>query len=412
MIDTAIVGAGPYGLSLAAHLRSQGIAFRIFGRPMDSWLNHMPKGMTLKSDGFASNLSDPQGSFTLKRFCAHRGIEYADAGTPVRLDAFAAYGLAFKENFVSDVENKLVESIDRVANRFILRLDTGETVAARKVVLAVGITHFQYLPSSLSQLPQELATHSFHHHNLERFRGRDVTVIGAGSSASDFAGLLHENGANVRLIARRKSLLFHTRTETGKGRSLWQQIRHPSSGLGPGIRSRLFSDAPQLFRYLPERLRLHIVRTHLGPSGGWFARDKVMGHVPLLLGYTVEKAHAQERGVRLELRATDGTTQVIETEHVIAATGYKVDVDRLRFLSADIRSALRTVERAPLLTSKFESSVPGLYFIGLASANTFGPLVRFAYGAQFSARHLSLALTKSMKYRAAPVHSPSTATSL
>ena len=237
-------------------------------------------------------------------------------------------------------------------------------------------------------------------------------MIGAGSSASDLAGLLHENGANVRLIARRKSLLFHTKTETGKRRSLWQQIRHPSSGLGPGIRSRLFSDAPQLFRYLPERLRLHIVRTHLGPSGGWFARDKVMGHVPLLLGYTVEKAHAQERGVKLELRATDGTTQVIETNHVIAATGYKVDVDRLRFLSADIRSALRTVERAPLLTSKFESSVPGLYFIGLASANTFGPLVRFAYGAQFSARHLSLALANSVKYGAAPVHSPSTATSL
>ena len=106
MIDTVIVGAGPYGLSLAAHLRSQGIAFRIFGRPMDSWLNHMPKGMMLKSDGFASNLSDPQGSFTLKRFCAHRGIEYADAGTPVRLDAFAAYGLAFKENFVSDVRKQ------------------------------------------------------------------------------------------------------------------------------------------------------------------------------------------------------------------------------------------------------------------------------------------------------------------
>jgi len=410
MIDTAIIGAGPYGLSLAAHLRSRGIAFRIFGRPMDSWLNHMPKGMMLKSDGFASNLSDPQGSFTLKRFCADRGIEYADAGTPVRLDAFAAYGLAFKEHLVPEVENKLVESIGRAANGFVIRLDTGETVAASKVVLAVGITHFEYLPSSLSQLSQELATHSFHHHDLDRFRGRDVTVLGAGSSATDLAGLLHENGANVRLIARQTALRFHTKTETGKRRSLWQQIRRPSSGLGPGIRSRFFSNAPQLFRYLPEGLRLHIVRTHLGPSGGWFAKDKVMGHVPLLLGYKVERAIAMERGVKLELRAADGATQVVETEHVIAATGYKVDVDRLRFLSADIRSALRTADRAPVLTSKFESSVPGLYFIGLASASSFGPLLRFAYGADFAARHLSLALAKSVKHAAAPVRSTSTAT--
>jgi thioredoxin reductase len=411
MIDTVIVGAGPYGLSLAAHLRSQGIAFRIFGRPMDSWLNHMPKGMVLKSDGFASNLSDPESSFTLKRFCADRGIEYSDAGVPVRLDAFAAYGLAFKEHFVPDVENKLVESIDRVASGFVLRLETGETVAARKVVLAVGITHFEYVPSSLSHLPQELATHSFRHHDLDRFRGRDVTVVGAGASASDLAGLLHENGANVRLIARRRSLPFHSRTEIGRRRPWWQQVRHPSSGLGPGIRSRLYTDVPQLFRYLPERLRLHIVRTHLGPSGGWSAKDKVMGHVPLLLGYTVERAHALERRVKLELRAADGASQAIETEHVIAATGYRIDIERLRFLSADIRSALQTADRAPVLTSKFESSVPGLYFIGLAAANSFGPLLRFAYGAQFAARHLSLALAKSVKRAAAPVRSPSTATS-
>jgi cation diffusion facilitator CzcD-associated flavoprotein CzcO len=58
MIETAIIGAGPYGLSIAAHFRSRGISFRVFGRPMDSWLRHMPKGMHLKSDGFASNLSD------------------------------------------------------------------------------------------------------------------------------------------------------------------------------------------------------------------------------------------------------------------------------------------------------------------------------------------------------------------
>ena len=74
MIDTAIIGAGPYGLSLAAHLGAAGADFRIFGRPMTSWRENMPKGMMLKSDGFASNLSAPDAQSTLKAWCAERNV--------------------------------------------------------------------------------------------------------------------------------------------------------------------------------------------------------------------------------------------------------------------------------------------------------------------------------------------------
>ena len=91
MVETVIIGAGPYGLSIAAHLRNRGIPFRIFGRPMDSWGSHMPRGMFLKSDGFASNIYDPKGEFTLKQYCAERGINYADLGSPVALEAFTKY---------------------------------------------------------------------------------------------------------------------------------------------------------------------------------------------------------------------------------------------------------------------------------------------------------------------------------
>ena len=97
MLDTAIIGAGPYGLSVAAHFRRSGVQFRIFGRPMDSWRAHMPKGMMLKSDGFASNIYDPESAFTLGQFCAERGIEYADTGIPVSLETFTEYGLAFRD---------------------------------------------------------------------------------------------------------------------------------------------------------------------------------------------------------------------------------------------------------------------------------------------------------------------------
>jgi cation diffusion facilitator CzcD-associated flavoprotein CzcO len=406
MENVAIIGAGPYGLSVAAHFRHSGIPFRIFGRAMDSWLAHMPKGMMLKSDGFASDIYDPEGEFTLERFCAERRIEYAPAGTPVRLETFASYGLAFKERMVPELEEGLVVSVDRVPDGFLLRLDDGEAVATRRVVLAVGITHFEYVPSNLAHLPPEFLSHSFRHHDLEAFRDRSVVVIGGGSSAIDLAALLSVEGAKSQLVARQPALRFHG-APGSKPRSLWKRIRHPDSGLGPGMRSRFYADAPGVFHYLPESLRLKIVRTALGPSGGWFVKDKLIGRVPLQLGCTLHCAEIQAGKVRLLLRAADGTQHEVLSDHVIAATGYKVDIDRLRFLNEEIRSKLKTVEGAPLLSSNFESSIPGLYFVGVAAANSFGPVMRFAFGAGFAARNLTRTMAKSLSKHRAPVQGAS-----
>jgi thioredoxin reductase len=409
MLNTAIVGAGPYGLSIAAHFRRRGIPFRIFGRPMDSWLAHMPKGMMLKSDGFASNIYDPESAFTLGKFCAERGIDYADAGLPVRLETFTAYGLAFRDRMVPELEDKLVVGIDRLGDGFRVQLDDGETLEARTVVLAVGITHFEYVPENLAHLPPEFLSHSARHREVEPFRGRHVVVIGSGASALDSAGLLHEAGAQVELVSRRTELKFHSQP-TGKPRSGWQQIRHPQSGLGPGLRSRFYADAPAAFHYLPEGLRLDVVRRALGPSGGWFIRDKVMGKVPLHLGCTPQTAEVQNGKVHLKARTEDGSDREIVTGHVIAATGYKVDVERLQFLSPKVRSQIKALNRAPVLSSSFESSVRGLYFAGVSAANSFGPVMRFAFGAGFAARTLTRALEKSLSRVSASVSVPSAVT--
>ena len=395
MLEAAIIGAGPYGLSVAAHFRQRGMAFRIFGRPMDSWLAHMPKGMMLKSDGFASDIYDPESAFTLRQFCAEQGNEYADTGVPVRLETFTAYGLAFRERMVPELEDKLVAKVERVPGGFLLQLEDGETVQARKVVLAIGITHFAYVPENLAHLPAEVLSHSAQHHELEPFRGRDVVVIGGGSSAMDLAGLLHESGAQVQLVSRRQELKFHSQP-TGKPRSLWQQIRHPQSGLGPGMRSRFFANSPLAFHYLPERVRVEAVRRTLGPSGGWFIRDKVIGKVPLHLGCTPQGAQVQNGRVHLSVRAADGSERKMAAEHVIAATGYRVNLDRLQFLSSEIRSRLKTVQGSPMLSSSFESSVPGIYFVGVAAANSFGPVMRFAFGAGFSARRVTQTIAKAL----------------
>jgi thioredoxin reductase len=394
MIETVIIGAGPYGLSIAAHFRQREIPFRIFGRPMDSWIAHMPKGMSLKSDGFASNISDPDGQFTLGKFCAEQGIEYADSGLPVKLDTFARYGLAFKDRMVPELEDKSVVSLERTSDSYVLQLEDGERLEARNVVLAVGITHFDYLPGNLENLPAEFLCHSAHHHEVEPFRGRSVIVIGGGSSALDWAALLHEAGANVQLVARKSTLKFHGKP-TGKERSLWERIQRPQTGLGPGWRSSFYANAPAAFHALPEGLRLEIVRKTLGPSGGWFIRDRVVNHVPMRLGQTVQKAEVRNGKVELHLRAEDATEQVITADHIIAATGYKVNLRRLTFVSPEILSKLKVVGGSPVLSSSCESSVPGLYFVGIAAANSFGPVMRFAFGADFAARTVTRALAKS-----------------
>ena len=224
------------------------------------------------------------------------------------------------------------------------------------------------------------------------------------------AGLLRDGDADVQLVARATELKFHTAPKAGKRRSLWQRLRHPDSGLGPGMKSRFFSDGPALFHYLPENMRVDIVRTTLGPSGGWFIREKVMGRVPLVLGHTVE---TQTWWIGKSVCSCVGWTDPIReivTEHVIAATGYKVDMERLKFLNPEIRSKLKCVNGTPVLSSSFESSVPGLYFVGIAAANSFGPVMRFAFGAGFAAKRLTSTVAKSLERNTESVRATSAAT--
>lgn len=400
MLDTVIVGAGPYGLSLGAHLRSAGVSFRIFGRTMESWRDHMPQGMMLKSDGFASNIYTPDGTLTIQQFCAEKDIPYHHTDVPVSLATFSEYGVTFRNRLLPELEEKNVVGIVRNPQGFVLTLETGEEVRAKRVVLAVGITHFKHSPEPFSQLGTAHVSHSYQHHDLEPFRGRDVIVVGGGASAIELSGLLHEAGAKVQLVARRKELVFHNPPPIGKKRSLWQRIRNPQSGLGPGLKSRFLANSPEIFRHLPEATRLEFVRTALGPSAGWTSKKQVMGKVPLLLGMTPLAADVVDGKVRLRLRAADGSERVVVTDHVITGTGYKVDLNRLQFLSPEIRQLVAVVNGCPALSGNFESSVPGLYFIGLAAANTFGPVMRFAFGAGFAARRVAKAM-KALRLRQA-----------
>lgn len=392
-IDVAIIGAGPYGLSLAAHMPKGNRSVRIFGSPMHSWSHHMPQGMRLKSEGFASSLYDPGAQFTLQQYCAEHAIPYAHVGLPVPIETFIAYGREFQGRHVPHLEDVQVTSLSRSAADFQLTTARGETVRSRRVVVAAGIVNFAYLPPSLASIGAPMLSHSSQHSDLSGFKGRKVAVLGAGASAVDIAALLLEGGADVELIARRQSIEFHD--PPNEPRPLLQRLKAPRSGLGTGWRSRMCTDIPLVFHAMPESLRIKVVAKHLGPAPGWFVREAVAGRLPMHLGVTIAGAETRDGRVCLALHQPGREDRQIQADHVIAATGYKAAVSRLTFIEQSLQSLVHTADEAPILGRHFESSVPGLYFVGAAAATSFGPLLRFAYGAKFAAQRVAAHLAST-----------------
>jgi thioredoxin reductase len=386
--DVAIIGAGPYGLSIAAHLAGRGVEHRVIGRPMSIWREKMPKGMELKSDGFASSLYDPKAEFQLRTYCAEIGEGYADLGLPTKRETFYQYGITFQRRYVPGCEAKNLAALEKTPKGFILRLDDDSTFSARRVVVATGITNLQYTPPDWLRLPSDVLTHSSDHTEFSRFSGRHVTVFGRGASAIDTATFLHEAGANVLLVSR-SDLILHSKMRLP--RPLYDRIRHPNSGIGPGLKNRILTDLPFLFHFAPERLRLKFVRRYLGPSGGYSMRERIMP-VHKLVGYEMSDAKVSGRRVQIKLQQHGGAEREVFTDHIIAATGFRTDLRRLPFLDSRMLAAIKMVDHTPILSLSMESSVPGLYFVGPLAANSFGPVLRFAYGAKFTAPWISQAL--------------------
>jgi len=400
--DTVIIGAGPFGLSTAAHLRAAGDNFRIFGVPMKRWRQQMPMGMFLKSEGRASSLSDPAGELTIGRFCAENKLPYDDRAVPVPVEAFIDYGLAFQRRLVPSLEQVLVSRIEALDDGFHVNLDDGTALRTKHVVVATGLDHTEYMPPVFSGLPSTFVSHSSAHHDFTPFSGKDVTVIGGGQSALESAALLREAGAQVRVIVRKPKLQWNEAPRLGR-RSLLRRLRYPLSNLGEGLQLWLFSNMPHLFTWLPRRVRIEKVAKVLDAAGAWWLRSRVEGKIQVLMGQAVSSAVERNGRLLLRLSGLAGETAEITTDHVVAATGYHYDVLSLPFLSDAIKKRIRTENHRPILSRDLESSVRGLYFTGVASAYTLGPAMRFVDGVDHTARAISHHIrTKEKRTSAAP----------
>lgn len=387
-LDTAVIGAGPYGLSIGAHLQDAGIDYRVFGNVMETWHRHMPRGMCLKSYGESSNLFDPQGQFPLRVFARAHHTPYHPSEHPVPLATFTAYGEAFQQRYVRCLTPARLLCHRAASEGHELRFDNGETVLARRVIVAVGSLPFRYTPPRLASLPTELVSHSSEFGSLERLAGKRVIILGGGASALDLAVLLSLQESVVTIVARASEL--HFQNPPAAGRSILQRIVAPDApGLGAGWVLRACT-VPQLVRLLPDRVRLAVLSNTLGPSGGYFIREQVETSVRLKLGRAIEQVH--QHGGRVHLKVVDcgGLRSTIAADHLIAATGYRIDLRQLPFLGSDTLQRVRMIDWMPVLSRDFESSVPGLFFVGVASARTFGPIMRFVAGALHPARRLAL----------------------
>ncbi len=351
---------------------------RCFGEPLEFWDHHMPAGMVLRSRVRSSSIADPQRALTLAQY--ERATGNAVDKPDIAVRQFIDYGLWFQGQAVPDVDRRRVATITRGDGRFDIELVDGERLPVGAVVVAAGLTPFPSRPQEFAACPPWLVSHTCDHADLGGFCGKTVIVIGSGQSALESAALLSERGANVELVARASAIRWLPIDDgTGTAGSHRIAVRPPPTDVG-GRLSGWIAATPDVFRRAPGRLRSWTTTRCLLPAGAGVLRPRIDG-VKLSLGRHVVRAEPELDKVRLVL--SDGSERL--ADHVLLGTGYTVDVLRYPFLSSRLASEIRVLNGHPLLGPGFESSVPGLHFLGAPSVFSFGPINRFVIGTWYAA---------------------------
>jgi FAD-dependent urate hydroxylase len=384
-VEIAIIGAGPYGLSAAAHLKARGVEVRVFGEPMEFWANKMPEGMLLRSPRVASNISDPNHAYSLEAYEASAKISPA---APLPLSTFVEYGRWFRHHLGSALDRRTVARVEQDSGTFLLTMEDGETIRAPRVVVATGIGPFRKKPAIFKDLPPLQISHCYEGRDVKRFAGKRVVVIGAGQSSLESAALLHEAGAEVELIVRKDSLRW-----IGKHKWLHQlgpitQMLYSEHDVGPVGISRLVA-YPRLVSCIPLKIRDKIRKRAVKPGGSQWLPARLAA-VKTTTGQSVSRARTVGDEVALTLE--DGSER--RADHVLCGTGYQVDLARYDFLPRELTGRVQQFEGYPKLSRGFSTSVPGLHFIGATAARSFGPLLYFVAGTEFASSHLASQICK------------------
>jgi cation diffusion facilitator CzcD-associated flavoprotein CzcO len=374
--DVAILGAGPYGISAAAHLgQIKGLDVRLLGEPMSFWERHMPERMLLRSPWAASSIADPDKRLCLDAYRSTFGLDRLRDSEPLPAADFIRYGHWVLEQLHLRAEGK-VRRVEAASDGYKLTLEQGDTLMARRVVVAGGIQPFVYRPEMFRGLPDSLVTHTSEQRDFKNFRNKEVLIIGAGQSALEAAGFMRAAGAQVDVLIRNPDVRW-----LGKKRQ-WLHAKpvrwmfYGKGDIGPAGVS-LFVQHPNLFRRLPRRIQDWWGPRAIRPA----VFDNLMASTDVRIHGGRFPVNAQLDGERLRVQLNDGTYRAVD--HVVLGTGYRVDVSRYPFLSPALIERIDRVNGYPVLDAGFETSSTGLHFVGAPAAYSFGPLMRFVAGTEF-----------------------------
>jgi lysine/ornithine N-monooxygenase len=349
----------------------------------------MPPGLVLRSAWEETSLwaGDETGSIS-----AWANAVGVDREEPLRLEPFLAYADWFRRRFVHDRVEADVTRVERAGGRFRVTAADGESIETRHVVVAVGALPFSDAPAELGRHVGDRVVFATDLPRAIVGAGQAVAVVGAGQAAVEAAKLATQKGAAVELLARKRLHWFADREPwrpRGPLTARLYRLAYPALGYGPPPLNRIVLH-PDLFALLPRSAQERLARRVLRPGASMADQELLEREASISEGVSVNRIEP-ERDV-LRLRLSDGTLRTASL--VVLATGYRFQLDRLRWLAPDIRGDVRLAGSWPNLDRGCQSSVAGLRFVGYAAEGRYGPLSRFVLGVRFTAERVSSAIAR------------------
>ena len=381
-----IIGAGPFGLAVAADALYHGLPVTIIGKPMEFWRENMPKGMVLRS---ASDWHlDPQDAYTIEVFLADRGLRPSDV-EPLAIDLYLDYAAWFQRQAGVVVEPAEVVRLDVASDgRFDAALDHG-TVRAHNVVVAIGLRYFAEVPQELQTMfPSGRLEHSCNFIDVSKAKGKRCLIVGGRQSAFEWAALLHEAGASsVDVVHRHASPKFE--------QSEWKWATELAAGLARD---------PTWYRNLSQSEKDTIAARMWGEGRlkvePWLAARVRQDSIRIRPDRNVVSVRELEDGALLV--TLDGGEE-LTADIAIAATGYRTDISRIPFVAAgNVYDQLNVHNGCPVLDEAFQTNVPGFYATGALATQDFGPF----FGFTLAARGAAMVIGRSIRKRVNSVIAP------
>ena len=367
--DLLIIGAGPFGLAIAAEAAHAGIEHLVVGKPMEFWRKNMPKGMYLRSA--CDWHLDAQNVHTIERFLKEQGKTSRDV-EPLSLDFYLSYVEWFQEQKNIKPVPVYIRELNHKGN-FTATTVEGDTISARRVALAPGFKHFINIPDELkNRLPAGRFTHTCEFTDFSNTAGKRYLIIGGRQSAFEWAALLVEAGVSaVHLSHRHDSPAFAESDWSWVGPLVDGMVQNPtwfrnlSQEEKDEVSHKQWAEGRlKVEPWLEPRLRND--RVHVWP------RTEVLTCVE------------QENG-ELKVELTNGET--VAVDHIILATGYKVNIAQLPVLaSGNILKKLKTRNGFPELDDHFQTSLPGFFITSMPATQDFGPFFGFTVAVRAAAQ--------------------------